>query len=203
MGASYFAVSATQDFFKTWGVHHWPSSIPTQQLLSGGSCENCEVILVLSGNLETDKTAMLWQKLPRERHTLSPARWIFGRSIKDPISMAPSRYQCNPMTLAATPLLYRKLSFRFNTCRLSLDWSSTLNTCSLWKSTLMFEYRTKLDQIQGAEIKLARCLRCDSRTKYVVRINGSGRVTLRNRKFLLWYVLVIHTSFPRTIWGRP
>ena len=149
------------------------------------------------GSINNDKAAravLQYRNTPIQGIGLSPAQLLLHRRLKDSIPAQPSLYKPHPEWMKAAEqrdemLAYRnqKLSERYNISAHSLPHLSEGDRVAIQNQT------NKLWSTTG---KIVECL---PNRQYKIRVDGSGRVTLRNRRFLR--KLKCESTIPRLIPG--
>ena len=190
-GGPEFTAERTQCLLSNWGVHHRISSVALAH--SNGRAElgvkSCKRMLMdnTGPNGETDldkfQRAMLqYRNTPDQDTGLSPAQMIFGRPIKDFIPIMPGMYR--PHNTWVETARAREEAMRARNVR---------NAERLAEHTIRLRPLKVGDRVFIQNQSGNHPLRWD-RTgliievkqfdQYAVKVDGSGRVTLRNRKFI-------------------
>ena len=140
------------------------------------------------GSLNVDKfqkAILQYHNTPDKDTKLSPAMCIFGRPIKDFIPILPGKYR--PHSVWEESLLAREEALR--RCHMINHELWTQHTRLLPPLSVgdhvriqnqMGNYPTKWDKT-GVIIEVRQY------HQYVIRVDGSGRITIRNSKFLCKY----------------
>ena len=196
-GGPEFTATATRQFLNDWGVHHRLSSVafPHSNCRAEVGVKTVKRLLMAnttsSGNIDTDsfQRAMLQFRYTPDRDTkLSPAMCIFGRPIRDFIPIPPGRYKPHP-TWQSTSLAREKAlrnSHMQSAERLS-EHTHRLPPLSVGDHVRL---QNQVGPFPRKWDKTGMVIEVRQFDQYVVRIDGSRRVTLRNRKFLRKYVPV-------------
>ena len=141
------------------------------------------------GEIDTDsfQRAMLqYRNCPDPTTTLSPAMCIFGRPTKDFIPIHPGRYQPHPTwqdTMKA-----REEALRNRHMKAAERWSEHTRCLPPLKVGDTVRIQSQTGPYPNKWDKTVIEVR--QFDQYVVKVDGSGRVTLRNRKFLCRYTPV-------------
>ena len=190
-GGPQFTAGKTQEFLRSWGVHHRLTSVanPHANCRAEIAVKTVKRMLMTntspSGSIDVDKfqRAMLVYRNSIDPETkASPALIVFGRPIRDSIPIPMGRY-CPHPTWTET-LANREKALAKRHSREHEKWSE--HTRSL--PPLMVGDHVYLQNLTGNHPK--RWERTGTITEvrqfhqYVVKIDGSGRLTLRNRQHL-------------------
>ena len=190
-GGPEFVAAATRDFLKSWGVHHRLSSVAFPHSNSRAEigvktvkraiCNNTGP----GGTLDTDafQRAMLqYRNCPDKETKLSPAMCVFGRPTRDFIPILPGRYRPHDTwreTLAAREEALRNRHMR---------------AAERWLRPLVVSDQVRIQNQTGPNPRkwdnTGHVIEVRQHDQYVIRVDGSGRVTLRNMKFLRKYIPV-------------
>ena len=194
-GGPEFIASHTQKFLENWGIHHRKSSVafPHSNCRAEIGVKTVKRMITSntspSGKLNTDsfRIAMLqYRNTPDPETKISPAMCIFGRPIKDFIPILPGRYQPHP-TWQDT-LQKREEALRNRHVKAAERWSEHTKRLPPLRvgDTVRIQNQTgpqpRRWERTGTVVEVRQF------DQYLVRVDGSRRVTLRNRKFLRRYI---------------
>ena len=197
-GGPEYTSHATQLFLKHWGVNHRKSSVafPHSNNRAEVGVKSIKRLIMdntgPNGTLDTDRfqRAMLqYRNTPDKETGLSPAMCIFGRPIRDFIPIHHGKYLPHPAWREA--LLAREEALRHRHQKTAERLSEHTRSipplvvgASVRIQNQSGPHPTKWDKT-GIVVEVRQF------DQYVIRVDGSGRVTLRNRKFLRKYIPVI------------
>ena len=190
-GGMEFVSGVCQTFLKQWGVHHRLSSAfhPHSNARSEVAVRQAKRIIREntdnSGVLDNDKfvRALLnYHNTPMKDINLSPAQIIYARNIKDHTPLIPGKYEPREEWILTQERREELLSRRYELMgdRLKLG-TKVLNKLKIGNIVSLQNQagpRAKKWDKTGVIIEV---LPFD---QYRIRVDGSGRVTLRNRQFL-------------------
>ena len=165
-----------------------------KRLLMDSTCD--------SGDVDADKfqRVMLQYRNTPDRYTkLSPAMCIFGRPIRDFIPIPPGRYKPHDTWRATAIAREEALRNRHMRCAENLtEHTKRLPQLAVGDHVCLHNqvgpYPRKWDRT-GVVIEVRQF------DQYVVRVDRSRRVTLRNQKFLCKYIPVIAPRAKLTLNG--
>ena len=191
-GGSTYISEETQKFFKTWGVKHRKSSayFPHSNTRAEIGVKSMKRLLRDNtgpkGTLNTDKFAravMQYRNTPLQGVGLSPAQILFGRELRDTLPFAPGKSGIREEWRITADDRERALAKRHS---LNLE---KLNEHSKQLKPLQMG-QTVLCQNQSGNYpkrwdRTATVIEAGPGPRqYLVRMDGSRRLSLRNRKFL-------------------
>jgi hypothetical protein len=196
-GGPQFTAGSTQQFLKEWGVHHRLSSVafPHSNCRAEIGVKTVKRLITnntdVHGSLDTNafqQAILHYRNTPDPNTKLSPAQCVFGRPIKDLIPILPGRYIPHP-TWRDT-LALREEALRNRHMQAAERW--TQHTKRLLP--LVVGNHVRIQNQTGAHPtrwdKTGVVIEVRQFDQYAVRVDGSGRITIRNRKFLRKYTPV-------------
>ena len=196
-GGPEFIANQTEDFFKRWGVSHRVSSVsfPSSNGRAELAVKSTKRLLMdnigPNGNLNTDSMvrALLTQRnTPDPGCRLSPAQILFGRPLRDALPCISKDIDAffNPNISQnwrdAWRLKEQALKARYvKTIKTLSEHSRPLNPLQVGDSVFIQNqtgnYPKKWDR-SGIVMEVR------SHDQYVVKVAGTGRLSLHNRRFL-------------------
>ena len=195
-GGPEFSAVETQDLLKRWGVRHRLSSAYHPQ--SNGRAEvavkSMKRLLLThttaDGGIETDAVAaglLQFRNTPDPESGLSPAQIVFGRSLRDLLPVTPEN------TVFDNPAVHPAWRDTWECQEKAMRLRFARQTDVLSRNTRSLPSLAPGDTVL-IQNQTGRCPTRWDRTgsvvevrpndQYVIKVHGSGRVTLRNRRFL-------------------
>ena len=195
-GGPEFTASLTKDFLKTWGVKSRVSSAYNPQ--SNGRAEVAvksakrllQSNICPSGSLDNDRflrALLQLRNTPDPDCNLSPAQIIFGRPIRDSLTFVNRLEKCSnphvrPMWREAWANKEDALRTRFTKS------SETLNEHVRGLPPLKVGDKCFIQNQTGKNPtkwhRTGSVVETGAHDQYTVKVDGSGRLTKRNRRFL-------------------
>ena len=199
-GGPEFSASTTANFLACWGVQHRTSSAYFPQ--SNGRAEvavkKAKRILMTNvgptGSLDNDgllRALLQVRNTPDPDCNVSPAQVVFGRPIRDAFSFV---NRCAKFTNPSVRPTWREAWARKEEAMRSriTRSSEALNNHARPLPPLVLGDRVFLQNQQGPHPKQwdrsGTIVEIGNNDQYQVKVDGSGRVTLRNRRFLRKFI---------------
>ena len=187
-GGPQFTSEAFKQFLRNWNVKHRLSSVAYPQ--SNGRAElavKTAKRLIMSntgprGSLNTDKVVqavLQYRNTPIQNIGLSPAQLLLHRHLRDSIPQKRALYKPHAEWIQAAEVREQLLSKRNE--KLAEQYNQhtrNLLPLTIGDSITVQNNVTRRWDLTG---KIVECL---PGRQYTIRIDGSGRITLRNRRFL-------------------
>jgi hypothetical protein len=190
-GGPEYTAHATKNFLKDWGVHHrqssayFPHSNQRAELGVKSAKRMLRENVSNTGTLDTDnfKRALLNHRNTPDRDTgVSPAQVVFGRPIRDFIPIKPGLYQPRQEWLLTRERRELALARRHVVQEKRLaEHTKTLPRLKV-TDVVMVQNQTGPHSLKWDRSGMVvEVLPFD---QYKIKMDGSGRISLRNRKFL-------------------
>ena len=190
-GASVFKGGLTQSFLRDWGVKHRLSSVANAH-------SNCRAEIAVkqakrlltdniddSGQLDRDafhRALLSYRNTPDQFTKVSPAKLVFGREVRDGVPMIPGKY--SPHEAWKEALDAREKALAKRQVLGHEKWSEhTKNLPALKKGDTVYVQNTVGNHPRRWE-RSGTVVECGDYDQYNVKMDGSNRCTLRNRKHL-------------------
>lgn len=193
-GGPEFTALATQSFLKNWGVHHRLSSVafPHSNCRAEVGVKTAKRIIADNtgpkGELNTDlfrRAILQYRNTPDKDTKLSPAECLFGRPIRDFIPIMPGKYK--PHDTWQDTLQAREEALRCRHQRGLEYWSEHTKQLKPLSVGDRVRIQNQMGQYPKKWDKTGLIVEVNKFDQYAVKVDGSGRITLRNRKFLRKY----------------
>ena len=150
-----------------------------------------------SGTLDTDafhRAMLQYRNTPDKETGISPAQCIFGRPIRDFVPVHPGRYEPHP-TWKET-LLAREEALRNRHMKMAERLTEHTRRLPPLKVGDKVRIQNQTGPHPTKWDKTGTVIEVRQYDQYIVKVDGSGRATLRNRKFLRKYTPAISPRKP-------
>lgn len=185
-GGPQFMSSEFQTFMKDWGIHHRLSSVKYPQ--SNGRAEigvKAAKRVILNntnpdGSLDNDlftKAVLQYRNTPIPELGLSPAQILLHRQLRDSVPSNPRLYRLHKEWVISAAERERAFAKR------NQKITTTYNEHTKLLKPLTVRTPVSIQE-NGKWNRSGRIVEALPNHQYKVRVDGSGRVTLRNRRFL-------------------
>ena len=201
-----FTATATTDFLKCWGVNHRKSSVsfPHSNCRAEVGVKTVKRMITNNtgpnGELDLDEfqhAILHYRNIPDQNTKISPAMCLFGRPTKDFIPILPGKYRPHDTWVDTLDDREEALQKRdMKTCERLSGHTKLLKPLVVGDNVRIQNrvgHNPKKWDRTGSVVGVRQF------DQYVIRMDGSGRVTLRNRKFLRKYVPVYPQKSSATI----
>ena len=145
------------------------------------------------------RAILQYRNTPDSATRLSPAMTVFERPIRDIIPILPGRYQ--PHTTWEETLTAREEALRNHHMHANEQWSEHTKRLPPLQVGDHVRIQNQIGNFPKRWDKTGTVTIIEVRQfdQYAIKVYGSGRVTLRYRKFLRKYLPVITPAKPRSI----
>lgn len=200
-GGSQYTAGETQAFLRDWGIQHRVSSTAfphsntraevgvktVKRLLTGNTGPN--------GQLDTDafrRALLTYKNTPDPDTKLSPAQIVYGRQLRDFVPSYPVKFR--PSKEWAITFRQRELALKRRHARACERLTAYTHRPPPLKVGDTVYLQNQTGQRANRWDRSGRVVEVRQHDQYVVRIDGSGRTTVRNRKFLRRFFPTVPTS---------
>ena len=190
-GGPEFIAHITTKLLKDWGVHHRRSSVgfPHSNARAEIGVKSAKRLIMShtgpNGSLNTDafqRAILQHRNTPDAVTKVSPAMCLFGRPTRDFIPIHPGKYQPHPTWMET--LAGREEALRERHIRLAERWNEHTKRLP----PLAVNDKVRIQNLRGTRPlkwdRTGEVVEVRQFDQYVVRVDGSRRPTLRNRKHL-------------------
>ena len=190
-GGPEFVSKTTRKFLEEWGVHHRISSVayPHSNCRAEIGVKTAKRIISdntgHNGDLELDsfrRAILSYRNNPSPETGISPARCLFGRPIRDFIPIPQNSYR--PHHTWSDTLDKREDALRIRHQRMLEKWSEHTQSLPALKVSDHVRIQNQIGNAPRKWDKTGVVVEVRQHNQYLVKTDGSNRVTLRNRKFL-------------------
>ena len=202
-GASEFTSSETQNFLKTWQVHHKLSSVafPHSNCRAEVAVKQVKRIITdncsHSGSLNIDafhKAILSYRNTVDPVTKFSPALAVFGRQMRDGLPVLPGHY--NPHNTWQEILDHREHAMAKRHVAHHEAWSEHTAKLAPLEVGMKVFIQNQVGHKPRRWDRTGVIMECKEFDQYVVKVDGTGRLTLRNRKFLKKLMTIKKQSVP-------
>ena len=179
------------EFLKTWGVHwrnssaHYPQSngraelavIVAKRILTS----NCDV----NGNINNDEVSralLQYRNTPLQEINLSPAQILYGRMLKDHTPTIPELCRIRPESRLQAE--EREFALRKRNSKMIERYNRGTRTLPELDISDHVAVQNQRGHYSKRWDKTGKIVEKLPFRQYEIRMDGSGRITLRNRRFL-------------------
>ena len=205
-GGPEFVAHTTRQFLHHWGIHHRLSSAAFPHSNCRAEVGVKTIKRLITGNIGKDgainidafqEAILQYRNTPDPTTKLSPAMCVFGRPIKDLIPILPGKYHPHPTWRNSLNLGEEALRHRH--MRHQEQWSEHTKLLPPLKIGDRVRIQNQTGSHPNKWDRNSIVIEVRQFHQYLIRIDGSGRQTLRNRKFLRNYIPIYQPAKRRSI----
>ena len=194
-GGPKFEATLTKEFLQSWGVHHRLSSVafPHSNYRAEVGVKSAKRIITNNTGpnscLDIDtvqRAILLYRNTPDPTTKLSPAFILFGRPIRDFTPILPGRYK--PHKTWQESLLAHEEALHNRHMLAHERWSEHTQCLPPLIVSDNVRIQNQIGHHPNRWDKTGTMIEVRQFDQYVIRLDGSRRVTLHNRKFLCKYI---------------
>ena len=196
----------TRQFLRTWGVNHRLSSVafPHSNCCAEVAVKTMKRLITDNtggkGDLDTDavqRAVLQYRNTPDPDTKISPAMCVFGRMIRDFIPVIPGKYL--PHDTWRDTLRAREDALRKRHIKTHEYWSENTRRLPALAVGDYVRIQNQTGQHPNKWDRTGTVVEVKQHDQYQVKVDGSGRVTLRNRRFLRKFTSITSPEPPRPI----
>ena len=190
-GGSVYTSATTQGFLKTWGVQHRISSAynPRSNLRAETAVKSMKRLIQEnvgpSGTLNTDQLAMAlltYRNTPDRDTDRSPAQILFARNLRDAIPCRPGALKLRKEWILTTQAREAALARRHEVRAKDLNSKAhPLHPLALGD---IVQVQNQAGTHPNKWDKSGTIVEVQAHDAYLIKFDGSGRISKRNRRFL-------------------
>ena len=205
-GGPEYTSTDTRQFLRTWGVNHRLSSVafPHSNCRAEVAVKTMKRLITDNtggkGDLDTDavqRAVLQYRNTPDPDTKISPAMCVFGRMIRDFIPVIPGKYL--PHDTWRDTLRAREDAFRKRHIKTHDYWSEHTRQLPALAVGDYVRIQNQTGQHPNKWDRTGTVVEVKQHDQYQVKVDGSGRVTLRNRRFLRKFTPITPPEPPRSI----
>ena len=205
-GGPEYTSTDTRQFLRTWGVNHRLSSVAFPH-------SNCRAEIAVktmkrlitdntggNGDLDTDavqRAILQYRNTPDPDTKISPAMCVFGRMIRDFIPVIPGKYL--PHDTWRDTLRAREDALRKRHIKMHEYWSEHTRRLPALVVGDYVRIQNQTGQHPNKWDRTGTVVEVKQHDQYQIKVDGCGRVTLRNRRFLRKFTPITSPEPPRHI----
>ena len=193
-GAKEFTGSETKTFFKNWEVHHRLTSGAFAHANSRAELGVKQIKRILtdnispSGSLDVDsfhRAILSYRNTIDPVTKFSPALAVFGRPVRDGLPVLPGKF--NPHNTWTELLDHREKAMAQRHVAHHETWSEHTKILPALAIGTKVHIQNQVGNYPRRWERSGTIVETRDNDQYLVKVDGTGRLTLRNRKFLRSY----------------